>query len=181
MAIYTKTGDDGDTALLGAGRVPKDDVRVTAYGEVDELNSVIGSAMACEPRDFEVDLLASVQRDLFSIGGQLAAPQPGKVAKVLKKAELAENRIHELESAIDAADGELEPLQAFLLPGGTMKAALLHQARTVCRRAERQVVTLARDSQVPPIILVYLNRLSDVLFTLARLANHRAGHSDRIW
>ena len=181
MTIYTKTGDEGDTALLGAGRIPKDDVRVTAYGEVDELNSVIGLAIACEPCDFEVDLLASVQRDLFSIGGQLSAPQPGKVAKVLKKAELTESRIHELESAIDATDGELEPLEAFLLPGGTMKAALLHQARTVCRRAERQVVTLARISHVPPIVLIYLNRLSDVLFTLARLANHRAGRSDRIW
>ncbi len=181
MTIYTKTGDSGETGLFGGGRVPKDDIRVTAYGEVDELNAAIGAVGACEPSDFEASLLESIQRDLFSIGGQLATPDPAKVARALEKAELVDSRIEELEAVIDRADRELEPLKDFVLPGGTPKAALLHQARTVCRRAERKVVTLAREQDVPSIVVVYLNRLSDVLFTLARLANHRAGSSDRIW
>ena len=181
MAIYTRTGDSGDTALFGGGRVPKNDVRVTAYGDVDELNAVLGAALACEPTAFAAELLESIQHDLFSLGGQLATPDPTRVAKAIKKADLPNGRIQELEAAIDDADGELEPLTAFVLPGGTPKAALLHQARTVCRRAERQVVALARDNPVPPIIIQYLNRLSDVLFTLARLANHRADIADRTW
>ena len=181
MPIYTKTGDKGDTGFFGGGRVGKDDIRVTAYGEIDELNAVIGGVMACEPRDFEASLLESIQRDLFSIGGQLATPDPGKVARAIQKADLPEGRVRELEAAIDAADAELEPLKAFVLPGGTPKAAMLHQARTVCRRAERRVVALARGHEVPSVVIVYLNRLSDVLFTLARLANHRAGVGDRIW
>ncbi len=181
MTIYTKTGDGGETSLFGAGRVPKSDARVAAYGDVDELNSAIGSAIACEPQDLESELLLSIQRDLLAVGGQLAAPDPEKVAKALAKAEIGDGRVRQLEAAIDAADSELEPLQSFLLPGGTMKAALLHQARTVCRRAERSVVALAGDGKVPPIIIVYLNRLSDVLFTLARLANHRAGRAENLW
>ena len=181
MTIYTKTGDSGETGLFGGGRVPKDDIRVTAYGEVDELNAAIGAVGACEPNDFETSLLESIQRDLFSIGGQLATPDPAKVARALEKAELVDSRIEELEAVIDRADRELEPLKDFVLPGGTPKAALLHQARTICRRAERRVVALAREQDVPSIVVVYLNRLSDVLFTLARLANHRAGSSDRIW
>ncbi len=181
MTIYTKTGDSGETGLFGGGRVPKDDIRVAAYGAVDELNAAIGAVGACEPNDFETSLLESIQRDLFSIGGQLATPDPAKVARALEKAELVDSRIEELEAVIDRADRELEPLKDFVLPGGTPKAALLHQARTVCRRAERRVVALAREQDVPSIVVVYLNRLSDVLFTLARLANHRAGSSDRIW
>ncbi len=181
MTIYTKTGDSGETGLFGGGRVPKDDIRVTAYGEVDELNAAIGAVLACEPSDFEASLLESIQRDLFSIGGQLATPDPAKVARALEKAELVDSRIEELEAVVDRADRELEPLKDFVLPGGTPKAALLHQARTVCRRAERRVVALAREQDIPSIVVVYLNRLSDVLFTLARLANHRAGSNDRIW
>jgi cob(I)alamin adenosyltransferase len=181
MSIYTKTGDKGDTGLFGGGRVPKDDVRVAAYGEVDELNAAIGIATALEPQDFEAALLESIQRDLFAVGGRLATPDPAKVAQAIDKAHLSDDRIKELEDAIDAADRELDPLQAFVLPGGTPKAAALHQARTICRRAERHVVALAREQQVPPGILVYLNRLSDVLFTLARLANHRLGTHDRTW
>ena len=181
MSIYTKTGDGGETGLFGGGRVPKDDVRVTAYGEVDELNAAIGAALASEPSDFETALLESIQRDLFSIGGQLATPDPTKVARALEKAELTGSRIEELEAAIDRADRELERLKDFVLPGGTPKAAALHQARTVCRRAERGVVALARDQDIPSIVVIYLNRLSDVLFTLARLANRRAGVGDRIW
>jgi cob(I)alamin adenosyltransferase len=179
--IYTRTGDDGETALLGGGRVPKDDRRVAAYGDVDELNAALGAVLACEPVLLERELLQAVQRDLFAIGGRLAAPQPDKVSRVLARAEITEARVAALEAAIDKAASELPPLTAFILPGGIMKGALLHLARTVCRRAERSVVTLARDEDVPPAILAYLNRLSDLLFTLARLANYRAGFAERPW
>jgi cob(I)alamin adenosyltransferase len=182
VKIYTKTGDDGETALFGGGRVPKDDVRVQAYGDVDELNACVGLSLACAPAEFEAATLEAIQRDLFAIGGRLASPDPAKVAKALAKAALDEARVGELERAIDRLDAELKPLTAFILPGGSAKAAGLHLARTVCRRAERSVVTLQRSGgAVPPVILVYLNRLSDLLFTLARSANHRAGHADRIW
>lgn len=181
MKIYTRTGDTGSTALFGGGRVPKDHVRVAAYGDVDELNSVIGLARATAPEAFEDALLESIQRDLFAIGGHLATPDPDKVRKALEKASLSANRIADFERAIDAADRELSPLTAFVLPAGTQKAATLHLARTVCRRAERQVVHLAAQESVPDLFLVYLNRLSDLLFTLARLANHRAGTGDVTW
>ena len=181
MKIYTKTGDTGDTGLFGGGRVPKDHVRVAAYGDVDELNSVIGLARATDPVEFEDALLESIQRDLFSIGGHLATPDPEKVRKALEKASLSADRVLEFERAIDAADRELPALTAFVLPAGTPKAATLHVARTVCRRAERQVVHLAAQETVPELFVVYLNRLSDLLFTLARLANHRAGIGDVTW
>lgn len=179
--IYTRTGDSGDTGLFGGGRVAKDHPRVAAYGDVDELNSAIGMARACAPTDLADPLLETIQRDLFAIGGHLATPDPDKVRKALERATLSEQRVAELEAAIDAADLDLPPLKAFILPGGSGKAATLHLARAVCRRAERSVVALARDSTVPPLFLVYLNRLSDLLFTLARLANHRAGAGDTIW
>ena len=181
MKIYTKTGDRGETALFGGGRVPKDHIRVSAYGDVDETNSSLGAAMSCEPAGFEADLFESIQRDLFAIGGQLASPKPKKVAKALVKTAIADERVKQLESAIDRAVAETTPLTAFVLPGGCPKAAALHVARTVCRRAERSVVALDRAEGVPPIILTYLNRLSDLLFTLARLANHRANVPDRAW
>lgn len=181
MKIYTRTGDAGDTGLFGGGRVPKDHVRVAAYGDVDELNAVIGLVRATAPAAFEDALFESIQRDLFSIGGHLATPDPEKVRKALEKASLSAGRIAEFERVIDAADGELPPLTAFVLPAGTPKAAVLHVARTVCRRAERQVVHLAAQEPVPDLFLVYLNRLSDLLFTLARLANHRAGAGDVTW
>ncbi len=181
MKIYTKTGDRGETGLFGGGRTAKDDPRVVAYGEVDELNSALGVARAAEPANlFDVELEA-IQRDLFALGGHLATPDPDKVRKALAKAELSAGRVMEFERAIDAADAELPPLRAFILPGGTPKAAALHLARTVCRRAERSVVALARQAEVPELFLTYLNRLSDYLFTLARLANHRAGHGDVTW
>ncbi len=180
MKIYTRSGDDGDTGLFGGGRVPKDHPRVAAYGDVDELNSALGLARATPPPLFD-DLLASVQRDLFAIGGQLATPDPERVTRALEKAVLSEDRVGELERAIDAADAELAPLTAFVLPGGTPKAATLHVARTVCRRAERSVVRLAREAEVHPVFVVYLNRLSDLLFTLARLTNHRAGIGEEAW
>jgi cob(I)alamin adenosyltransferase len=181
MKIYTRTGDEGDTGLFGGGRVPKDHPRVSAYGDVDELNSAIGVARATQPAQFFDALFESVQRDLFAIGGHLATPDPEKVAKALEKAELAEGRVAEFERIMDAAEHELPPLRAFVLPAGTPKAAALHLARTVCRRAERSVVRLAHDSEVPGLFVVYLNRLSDLLFTLARLANHRDGAGDVTW
>jgi len=181
VKIYTRTGDQGETALFGGGRVPKNDARVAAYGDVDELNSTLGAAVACDPPSIEVELLALVQRDLFAIGGQLASPAPEKVAKALAKAVIPVERVSAMEAAIDRAEAELPALTAFVVPGGTLKAALFHVARTVCRRAERSVVALAQGQAVPPEIMTYLNRLSDLLFTLARLANHRAGVADRTW
>jgi cob(I)alamin adenosyltransferase len=181
MKIYTRTGDSGETALFGGGRVSKDDARVGAYGTVDELNAAIGVVLADEPRNFEQALLESIQRDLFAIGAQLATPNPDRVQKALAKADLSPDRVQHFEDVMDRAEQELPPLDAFILPGGTTKAAALHQARTTCRRAEREVVGLAKHAELPDIIIVYLNRLSDLLFTLARLANQRAHVPDRTW
>lgn len=181
MKIYTRSGDEGDTGLFGGGRVPKDHPRVEAYGDVDELNSAIGLARAAPPAEFADQLLESVQRDLFAIGGHLATPDPERVTRALEKATLSEARVAELERAIDEADTELSPLKSFVLPAGTPKAAALHLARTVCRRAERSTVRLGREAEVHPLFVVYLNRLSDLLFTLARLANHRANVGDATW
>ncbi|MBI2073513.1 MAG: cob(I)yrinic acid a,c-diamide adenosyltransferase [Gemmatimonadetes bacterium] len=179
--IYTRTGDAGQTALFGGGRVSKADPRVAAYGDVDELNAALGAVLACEPVEFERDLLQGIQRDLFAIGGRLASPDPERVGKALAKAQVTPERIASLEAAIDRADASLSPLSAFVLPGGTMKGALFHVARTVCRRAERSVVALSQDATAPPHVLAYLNRLSDLLFTLARLANRTAGAVERTW
>jgi cob(I)alamin adenosyltransferase len=181
MKIYTRTGDDGDTGLFGGGRVPKDHPRVAAYGDVDELNSTLGVVRAIPPLDFFEPLLESIQRDLFSIGGQLATPDPEPVAKTLAKAHLSAERVTEFERLLDQAESELPPLRAFVLPAGTPKSAALHLARTVCRRAERSVVHLAHQSDVPAGFIVYLNRLSDLLFTLARLANLRSGAGEVTW
>lgn len=181
MKIYTRTGDTGQTALFGAGRVSKQHIRVMAYGDVDELNSTLGAVMATPPTETEHAFLEQVQRDLFAIGGQLATPDPVRVRSALAKAQIDERRIAEMEAIMDRADAVLPPLASFVLPGGTPKAAAFHLARTVCRRAERSVVALHEQEPVAPIILVYLNRLSDLLFTLARLANHQAGLADRAW
>ena len=181
MKVYTRTGDSGQTGLFGGGRVPKDHPRVAAYGDVDELNSSIGVVRATPPVQFHDELFESVQRDLFAIGGHLATPDPVKVRRALEKAELSAARVEAFERIMDEADGELPPLRAFVLPAGTPKAAALHLARTVCRRAERSVVHLSHESEVPALFIVYLNRLSDLLFTLARLANHRDGAGDVTW
>jgi cob(I)alamin adenosyltransferase len=183
MKIYTKTGDKGDTGLFGGGRVPKDHPRVEAYGDVDELNAVLGWARSVEMMPRIDEVLAPIQRDLFSLGALLATPQPDKVKQQLEKARLDDKRIAELERAIDEGEAELEPLQAFILPGGTHKSAALHVARTVCRRAERRVIALREhpDITVPPIVVIYLNRLSDLLFVLARVANRRAGAAEVQW
>ena len=181
MKIYTKTGDKGDTGLFGGGRVPKDDPRVEAYGDVDELNAAIGMARAIEPLPRIDEILVPMQRDLFSLGALLATPDLDKMHKHLAKANIDERRIRELEQAIDDADRDLEPLKAFIIPGGSRKGAMLHVARTVCRRAERRVVHLQRDVEIPELVVIYLNRLSDLLFTLARLANVLTGAGEVTW
>ena len=181
MNIYTRTGDRGETGLFGGGRVPKDHRRVEAYGDVDELNAALGLARAIELMPRVDEVLVPIQRDLFAIGALLATPDPVKMREQLAKAQLDEERVAQLEAAIDAGEAELEPLRAFILPGGTPKAAALHVARTVCRRAERRVVTLAHDVEIPELAVMYLNRLSDLLFVLARVANRRAGAGEVTW
>jgi cob(I)alamin adenosyltransferase len=181
VKIYTKTGDKGDTALFGGERVSKTHPRVEAYGDVDELNAAIGLARCIEVMPRIDEVLVPVQRDLFSIGALLATPDREKMKRHLDKARIDEDRIVELERAIDDGDRELEPLKAFIIPGGAPKAAALHVARTVCRRAERRVIALAPDEEIPSIVVVYLNRLSDLLFTLARVANRRAGAGEVTW
>ncbi|MGQ0540060.1 MAG: cob(I)yrinic acid a,c-diamide adenosyltransferase [Gemmatimonadaceae bacterium] len=181
MRIYTKTGDAGETGLFGGGRVSKDDPRVEAYGDVDELNATLGVARAAAAMPRVDEVLVPVQRDLFSIGALLATPQLEKMREQLVKARIDDSRIAELERTIDACERELEPLRSFIVPGGTPKAAALHVARTVCRRAERRVVELRREVAIPEIVIVYLNRLSDLLFMLARLANRLAGGGEVTW
>ena len=182
MRIYTRTGDAGDTALFGGGRVPKSDPRVDAYGDVDELNAAIGFARSIEPLPRIDEVLLPVQRDLFGLGALLATPDLEKMKEQLRKARIDDDRIAGLERAIDAGEKELEPLRSFIVPGGTPKAAALHLARTVCRRAERRVVQLAAGApDIPPVVVVYLNRLSDLLFVLARVANRRAGAGEVTW
>jgi cob(I)alamin adenosyltransferase len=180
LKIYTRTGDQGDTGLFGGGRVSKTHPRVEAYGDVDELNAAIGLARAIEVMPRVDEVLVPLQRDLFAIGALLATPDRDKMRKQLEKASIDEQRIQQLEHAIDAGDDELEPLKSFIVPGGAPKAAALHVARTVCRRAERRVIALDSD-EIPPIVVVYLNRLSDLLFTLARVANRRAGAGEVTW
>ena len=181
MKIYTRTGDAGDTGLFGGGRVAKSHPRVEAYGDVDELNAVIGFARSIEQMPRIDEVLVPIQRDLFAIGALLATPDHEKMRQHLEKARVDEERIAELEHAIDDGDRELEPLKSFIVPGGSPKAAALHVARTVCRRAERRVVALGEGEEIPGLVVVYLNRLSDLLFTLARVANRRSGTGEVTW
>jgi len=177
MQIYTRKGDSGETALIGGQRVHKDDLRVEAYGTVDELNAMLGLARCFVQHDDLNALLQQIQNQLFDMGAELASP-PERAAQF---ATLRETDVHALETAIDQLEAELEPLRQFILPGGTAAAAVLHLARTVCRRAERRVVTLSHHSPVNSVILQYLNRLSDLLFVMARIANHRAAVPDIAW
>jgi cob(I)alamin adenosyltransferase len=181
MKIYTKTGDSGDTGLFGGGRVGKDHPRVEAYGDVDELNATLGLVRALEPMPRIDEVVVPIQRDLFSIGALLATPDRDKMRASLEKARIDDTRIRELELAIDQCETELEPLRSFIVPGGTAKAAALHVARTVCRRAERRVVTLQQTEELPSLVVIYLNRVSDLLFMLARVANRRAGAGEVSW
>ena len=185
MRIYTRTGDRGETGLFGGQRVRKDNVRVEAYGDVDELNSLLGLAALHLEQGGDGELagcLRQVQGDLFTIGANLATPAPedgGRPSDYIPP--LPEGQVGQMERWIDAADAEMAPLKTFVLPGGTEPAGVLHLARTVCRRAERKVVTLAHEAHISEDLIVYLNRLSDLLFTWARLANHRAGTPDVPW
>jgi cob(I)alamin adenosyltransferase len=179
VKIYTKTGDDGTTGVLGSGRLHKDDPRIEAYGTIDELNAVLGVARSA-PVDPDTDAaLAQIQDELFAVGSALADPDP---AGPFHNA-ITPGHVERLERRIDATEAELPRLTRFILPGGSPAAAHLHLARTVCRRAERLVVHLAGlpGEHVPGPLVVYLNRLSDALFVLARLANQRAGVADTPW
>ncbi|HEV3343201.1 MAG TPA: cob(I)yrinic acid a,c-diamide adenosyltransferase, partial [Pirellulales bacterium] len=167
MKIYTKTGDAGETGLFGGPRVFKDDPRVEAYGDVDELNAVLG-LVRCEAIESRIDqLLARIQNELFDLGAELASPEPDRVGTK----RVATAQVGALESAIDEYEAGLPPLKTFILPGGVRAAALLHLARTVCRRAERRVVALGRREPISAEVVIYLNRLSDLLFVLSRAVN----------
>ncbi len=177
--IYTKSGDQGDTGLGDGTRVPKDHPRVAAYGSVDELNAVLGLLVSHFPQATESELIRSIQNDLFDVGADLCLPQPVDEkpgAHLRVRAEQAER----LESAIDRLNANLAPLKSFILPGGQEAAAWCHLARTVCRRAERDVVTLSREETINAQVIIYLNRLSDLLFVLARIYNNN-GREDILW
>jgi len=180
LKIYTRTGDEGETGLGDGARVGKDTLRVECYGEVDELNACLG-VVRSQHEDENLDiLLGQVQRDLFALGAQLADPQ-ARVAERKPKAAVTPEHVKRLEDAIDARQETLPPLKVFILPGGSAAGALLHFARTVCRRAERRAVALARHEPVDPLVVTYLNRLSDLLFVLARDANRTAGVAEDTW
>jgi cob(I)alamin adenosyltransferase len=179
MKIYTQTGDDGDTGLFAGGRVRKDDARIEAYGTVDELNAAIGLARS-ERLPPEIDrALETVQSDLFSVGAELATPDPEKHGMAL----VGDAAVQTLETAIDNLEAGLSPLRHFILPAGCRGATLLHLARGICRRAERRVVTLAdiSGSEISPRIIRYLNRLGDYLFVAARFANAEANVGETQW
>jgi len=180
MKIYTKTGDDGTTGLFGGGRVRKSDKRIAVYGTVDELNAILGMAR-CAPGADEaiVAALLRVQNELFVVGSHLATPEDSPYTGSLPS--LGDEMVHRLEMEIDSAEEELAPLKQFILPGGGELAARLHLARTVCRRAERLAVDFGMDRPLSPLIVTYLNRVSDWLFVMARLANKRAGVADIMW
>jgi cob(I)alamin adenosyltransferase len=179
VKIYTRTGDQGATSLFDGTRVSKADARVDAYGEIDELNAAIGVAVAAGVDAEIAALLNGIQRDLHAVGAMLADPRH-KIAARVEKAALGAASVVRLEAAIDRFDEELPPLRRFILPGGTPAAASLHVARTICRRAERRIVGLG-EGEVDPILVTYVNRLSDLLFTTARAVNHRAGVADTEW
>jgi cob(I)alamin adenosyltransferase len=179
VRIYTKTGDSGETSLFDNTRVPKSHPRVEAYGDVDELNACLGAARAAAA-DPELDaVLEAIQRQLFAVGARLADPAE-RIAARVEKAAVQDSDVERLEKWIDGFEQALPPLRRFILPGGSTCGAWLHLARTVCRRAERRVVGLG-EAAVEPIVVVYLNRLSDLLFVMARTASHRQGSPEAEW
>jgi cob(I)alamin adenosyltransferase len=178
MKIYTRTGDDGTTGLLGRARVPKHDLRVEAYGSVDELNAVLGVAHAHDTGKLFGELLPSLQTSLFDVGAELATTDAAMLEKLAK---LGDTDVTRLEREIDRLEADLAPLTRFVLPGGTPLAAALHHARTVCRRAERRVTALAAREAVSGALVRWLNRLADLLFVMARWANALAGVADIAW
>ncbi len=177
MKIYTRTGDSGETSLFDKTRVSKADARVDAYGEVDEVNACLGTVLAAGVDDDIAGLLTAIQRDLFAVGARLADPS-SRIASRVTKAAVTDDDIQRLEDAIDRLEAGLPPLRKFILPGGSGAGSQLHLARTVCRRAERRVVGLGA---VESPVIVYLNRLSDLLFVMARAVNQRAGVPEIEW
>lgn len=182
MRIYTRTGDQGETGLFGGQRVPKNHPRVCAYGEVDELDAQLGVCAAlCEDSELK-SVLERLQGDLFVVGADLASPQEeGKQVGKKSIPRVTEGMGAALETLIDQHEEGVAPLRNFILPGGTLLAAQLHLARCVCRRAERAVITASGREAINPDVVVYLNRLSDLLFTLARFVNHQAGVQETPW
>ena len=178
MKLYTRTGDAGETSLFGGTRARKDDPRVDAYGEVDELNAWLGLARASSIDPELATALQQLQRDLFALGAQLADPAD-RIAARVTKAALADDDVARLERLIDKMEEELPPLRRFILAGGSPTGAALHLARAVCRRAERRMVAL--EPAVDGVLVRYVNRLSDLLFVMARAANHRAGAAETEW
>jgi cob(I)alamin adenosyltransferase len=178
MKIYTRTGDDGTTGLLGPGRLRKDEPRVEAYGAVDELNASLGAARALDASRWLESELATIQSRLFNLGAELATIEPDAIAKLER---VSDEDVYALENWIDAREMDLPPLRRFILPGGSPLAAELHRARTVCRRAERRVVALAQNESIEPRLLHYLNRLGDLLFVLARWCNRQTGGQEIEW
>jgi cob(I)alamin adenosyltransferase len=179
VKIYTKTGDAGETSLFDQTRVSKADARVDAYGEVDELNACLGAARAAGVDADIAGALDRIQKQLFALGARLADPS-SRIAGRVTKAAITQADVEALEHMIDRLEGELPPLRRFILPGGSVSGAELHVARTVCRRAERRVVALGSGA-VESILVVYLNRLSDLLFVMGRAVNHRAGMAETEW
>ena len=179
LRIYTKTGDKGQTGLFGGGRVRKDDPRVEAYGEVDELNATLGTAESALEDAQIKGWIRRIQDELFVLGAELATPDPEAVKRQI--VPVGAEQVKALEAIIDGIDAEVPPLQHFIRPGGHPAASHLHVARTVCRRAERRVISFSDEAPVRDEVIVYLNRLSDALFMLARLVNHRAGVAEPIW
>jgi len=177
MKIYTRTGDDGTTGLFGGGRVSKGDRRLCAYGTIDELNAVLGAARAADMGSRCDGILLRLQGEMFHLGAELATPPNAHSSTDV----LQDQAVAKLESEIDDLEKKLPPLKAFILPGGSQAAAALHLARCVCRRAERELVTLSEHEQVRPLVLKYVNRVSDLLFVLARTANAEAGVGDVEW
>lgn len=179
MKLYTRQGDDGKTSLFDGTRVPKDDPRVAAYGEVDELNAILGWVAALSEAEFLREPLRTLQNEMFVLGAELATP--AKSTSDSRIPHLPSETIGRLERWIDEAVAQVPPLGQFILPGGAELAARLHVARTCCRRAERRVITLSHHEPLRQELIVYLNRLSDLLFAWARQANHRQGRPDVIW
>ena len=178
MKIYTKTGDQGETALFGGKRVPKDALRIEAYGSVDELNCVIGVIRSLKPHKSIDTILEKIQHQLFELGADLATPIVHKSAYITR---IKKSHSSVLEKIIDKLETQLEPLKSFILPGGSVIASHLHLTRTVCRRAERNVVRLSRNENIGDEVIIYLNRLSDLLFVMARYANQLDGNEEIKW
>jgi cob(I)alamin adenosyltransferase len=177
MKIYTRTGDEGSTGLYGGGRVLKCDARIAACGAVDELNASLGACRCAQPSTLVDEVLVRLQHEMFALGAELATPKASASGSGL----MSDREINRAERDIDRFEADLAPLQNFILPGGSVASAALHLARAVCRRAEREVVALSQSAEVRPAVLMYLNRISDLLFVLARHANHTAGAPDVLW